>query len=85
MDRETLADKVIHLVETITNRALEVPEDLRSAFIDRAIAELKAAGNYPDDGFVERIEGYIRTRLDQIQASGGASMSSTAGSTMIRP
>ena len=74
MDRETLADKVIHLLETIINRALEVPEDLRSAFIDREIAELKASGNYSDDGFVDRIESYIRSRLDQIQTSRGASV-----------
>jgi hypothetical protein len=74
MDRETLADKVIHLVEMITNRALEVPEDLRSAFIDREIAELKASGTFPDDGLIDRLEGYVRTRLAQVQASGGPSI-----------
>jgi hypothetical protein len=65
MDRETFADKVIHLVEKMTNRALEVPEDLRSAFIDREIAELRASGKLPDE-FVDRVEGYLRTRLGPV-------------------
>jgi hypothetical protein len=67
MDRETLADKLIHLVETMTNRALEVPEDLRSAFIDREIAKLKSSGRFPNDGFVERLEGYVRARLAPVR------------------
>jgi hypothetical protein len=77
MDRETLADDVIHLVETIANCALEVPEDLRSAFIDREIAELNSSGKFPKDAFVESLEEYVRTRLAQIQKFGGASTMGT--------
>jgi hypothetical protein len=77
MDRETLADDVIHLVDTIANCALEVPEDLRSAFIDREIAELKRSGKFPKDAFVESLEEYVRTRLAQIQKFGGVSIMGT--------
>ena len=79
MDKETLADKVLKLVDTMTMRALELPEDQRSAFVDREIAMLKGTGRFPDDGFLDRLEGYVRTRQAQVQASGGVSIVGTGG------
>ena len=63
MDKEALEDKVLDLVDTMILRALELPEDQRSAFLDREIAMLKGTGRFPDDGFLDRFEGYVRTRL----------------------
>ena len=39
--------RVLELIDTMTMRALEVPEVQRSAFVDRAIAFLKSTGNSP--------------------------------------
>ena len=38
---------------------------------------LKGTGRFPDDGFLDRFEGYVRTRLAQVQASGGVSIVGT--------
>ena len=38
---------------------------------------LKGTGRFPDDGFLDRLEGYVQTRL--AQASGGVSIVGTGG------
>ena len=35
---------------------------------------LKGTGRFPDDGFLGRFEGYVRTRRAQVQVSGGVSI-----------
>jgi hypothetical protein len=77
MGNEALAKEVLKLIDATTMRALEVPEDQRSAFVDRAIAFLKSTGKFPDDGFLDRLEGNVRARLAQVSSSGGASIVGT--------
>ena len=74
---EALPKKVLKLVDTVTMRALELPEDQRSAFVDREIAFIKSTGKFPDDRFLDRLESYVRTRLAQVSSSGGASIVGT--------
>ena len=47
MDKEALADKVLELVNTMTMRALELPEDLRSAFIRSGDRHAQGHGPVP--------------------------------------
>jgi hypothetical protein len=46
------------LVASSTQGTVVWPEDQRSAFADREIAFLKSTGKFPDNGFLDRLEGY---------------------------
>jgi hypothetical protein len=77
MDKDTLADKVFELADPMTLRALELPQEERSDFVTRQIAMLRASGKYPDEAFLDRLEGYVRARISQVEASGGVSLVGT--------
>ena len=65
---------MLKLVDTMNMRALELPEDLRSAFrpTGRSPCSRARAGSLMTGSC--RFEGYVRTRRAQVQVSGGVSI-----------
>jgi hypothetical protein len=77
MANEEQLKKMMEMVNTMTMRVLELPEDQRSAWIDRQVVFLKSGGKFPD-GWPEKIAGYVRARLAEISSTGGASIVGSA-------
>jgi hypothetical protein len=77
MDDEKQVKKMMELVDTMTMRVLELPENQRSAWIDRQVIYLKSGGKFPE-GWPEKIAGYVRLRLAEMTSSGAASIVGSA-------
>jgi hypothetical protein len=74
MDDESatrLAHKTVELIEVMALRALEQPPDQRADFVTKHIARLAMLGQFPNS-FLDRLDGYVRTRIKQIEAAGGS-------------
>jgi hypothetical protein len=70
-DATRLAHKTVELVEAMAFRALELPSGERADFVTHHIARLRALKQFPDR-FLDRLDGYVRLRIAEIEAAGGS-------------